>query len=91
MSDNSQVTEEEDEEIDAKNIDYNPFTSIEVAKDVLELSQKIASNILGQSDKKYEVFSPISISAALHLALLGSNGTTYDELMRLIGYNTSMM
>ncbi len=85
----AQNLKEDEEEIDARNVDYNPTISAEVARDVLDLSQRITSKILERSDKKFEVFSPISISAALHLALLGANGSTFEELMGLIGYSNS--
>lgn len=69
--------------------DFNSKLSIEVAKQVLVLSQKLTTRILNRSNKKYEILSPISISAALHLALLGANGSTFDELKSLMGYKSS--
>lgn len=51
-----------------------------IASGVMSLSQKLATRVLQSSSNDYEVFSPISISGALQLVLLGSKGTAYDEL-----------
>jgi len=64
-------------------IRYDARRSQEIAKSVLDLSQRLTENILKQSTDKYEVISPISIASALQLALLGSHGLTFNELMDL--------
>lgn len=56
---------------------------------MFDLSQRLSEKILEQSSKKYEVVSPISISVALHLAMLGANRRTFDELKSVLGYDNS--
>lgn len=55
-----------------------------IASNVLTLAHDIGQNILVESQSKSEVFSPVSIYSALSLLLLGANGQTFDELMRLM-------
>lgn len=63
---------------------YEPKRSVEIALSVLDLSQRLTENIIHQGKtKKYEIVSPISISSALQLTLLGSHGMTFNELMDL--------
>jgi Serpin (serine protease inhibitor) len=62
---------------------YNQGRSNDIAQSVLSLSQQLTKNILGESKRKFEILSPISIAAALHLAFLGANGKTFKEIMDL--------
>lgn len=61
--------------------------SDEIAQSVLALSQRLTQNILGESKRKFEIVSPISIASALQLAFLGSNGKTFNELMDLFVFD----
>lgn len=70
---------------------FDETFSIEIAKNVLDLSQKLVCNVLANSRKNYEVLSPISIASTLQLVLLGSYGKTFNELMGLLGYNKNSM
>lgn len=54
-----------------------------IARSVLDLSKELLQRVLSKTSKSYEVVSPISLSSALQLALLGSRGKTYDELISL--------
>jgi hypothetical protein len=54
-----------------------------LAINVFDLSRNLTEKSLAMGEKKYEVLSPISISSALQLALLGSKGKTYQELISL--------
>ncbi|XP_055683576.1 serine protease inhibitor 28Dc-like [Lutzomyia longipalpis] len=65
-------------------VDSSPQQHGLTAKNVLNLAQKIGG-VLGniRSDKAI-VYSPVSIAAALQLVLLGANGETYNELLRLL-------
>jgi hypothetical protein len=60
-----------------------------VSNRVLDLSQKLLGKILDRSSNKFEVISPVSISAELHLAFLGANGLTFDEIKQFLGYESS--
>lgn len=69
---------------------YDPNTSYYVSEKVLQLAQKIGNLIIERDpEAKSHVFSPISISAAIHLVLLGSSGKTFKELMHVIGYTNN--
>ncbi|CAO1361197.1 unnamed protein product [Diamesa hyperborea] len=70
---------------------FDESNSINIAKNVLDLSQKLVRNVLASSKKNYEILSPISIASALQLALLGSYGSTFNELMSVLGYNKNAM
>lgn len=70
---------------------FDESNSITIAMNVLDLSQKIVRNVLGSSKKNYEILSPISIASALQLALLGSYGNTFNELMGVMSYNKNSM
>lgn len=61
----------------------------ELSGSVLQFAQNMANAILRDSNKKTEVFSPLSIYAVLSMILLGSNGQTYNELTRLLQLNNS--
>lgn len=68
---------------ESKDTRYNPKRSQQIAQNVLELSQKLTQHIMTESNRKYEILSPISVASALQLTLLGSNGETFNELMNL--------
>lgn len=57
-----------------------------VSKGIFDLSHKLVAKVLEQSQNKFEVISPVSISAALQLAFLGANKETYRELRAVLGY-----
>lgn len=85
-----QADENEDEAVSesvsqpySQDIRYDPKRSEQIAESVLDLSQRLTENILSQSTKKFEIMSPISVASALHLALLGAHGMTFNELMDL--------
>jgi serine protease inhibitor len=65
----------------------NEDLSIEIARKTLGFAQKLTEKILEQSSNKFEILSPTSISAALHLAFLGSSGQTFEEIKKLLGYD----
>lgn len=56
-----------------------------VSKSVTNLAQKISLAIASPKSKT-ELFSPVSIAGALSLLLLGSGGTTRQELINLLGF-----
>ncbi|XP_065078384.1 serine protease inhibitor 28Dc-like isoform X3 [Ochlerotatus camptorhynchus] len=56
-----------------------------VSRSVTNLAQKISLAIASPKSKT-ELFSPVSIAGALSLLLLGSGGTTRDELTNLLGF-----
>lgn len=58
-----------------------------LSKNILQFAQEIGTTILQDSDKKTEVFSPLSIYSALSMLLMGSNGQTFQELMNLLKVN----
>lgn len=69
---------------------YDPATSYYVSEKVLQLAQKIGNIIIEKDpDAKSHVFSPVSISAAINLLLLGSSGKTFKELMNVLGYSNN--
>lgn len=69
---------------------YDPDTSYYVSEKVLQLAQKIGNLIIEKDpDAKSHVFSPVSISAAINLVLLGSSGKTFKELMNVLGYTNN--
>jgi serine protease inhibitor len=74
----------------AKAQDFNPDLSMKIAKQILNLSQKLVEKNLMTGDDKTIAMSPISVSAALQLCLLGAHGKTFDELKSVLGYNESM-
>lgn len=57
-----------------------------LATNVLELAHEMSKKVLEESHEKTEVFSPLSIYGALSLLLLGSNGNTFTELLRLMRF-----
>ena len=59
-----------------------------VSREIFDLSQKLVAKVLDQSQNKFEIISPVSISAALQLAYLGSNRETFNELFRVLGYDS---
>lgn len=63
----------------------------ELSGNVLQFAQNMANTILRDSNKKTEVFSPLSIYAVLIMILLGSNGQTYNELTRLLQLTNSKL
>lgn len=63
----------------------------ELSGNVLQFAQNMANTILRDTNKKTEVFSPLSIYAVLSMILLGSNGQTYNELIRLLQLNNSKL
>lgn len=66
---------------------FDSRTSEIISKSVLQLAQDIGRSLLANSQKKSEVFSPLSIYGAMSLLLMGANGQTYDELMKLLRFN----
>lgn len=58
-----------------------------LAQNVLQLAQEIGTTVLQDSDQPTEVFSPLSIYAALSMLMMGSNGQTFQELMSLLKMN----
>lgn len=58
-----------------------------LSKNVLQFAQEIGTTILQDSDKRTEVFSPLSIYSALSMLLMASNGQTFQELMNLLKVN----
>lgn len=62
-----------------------------VSKNVLQLAHDIGEILLENSMASSEVFSPLSISGALSLLLLGANGGTYNELMKLMQFNQGIL
>lgn len=92
----SKLLNEEDEEYDGQTPTVNrPNSEValaeKVSKGVFELSQKLITRVLEQSQNKFEVMSPVSVSAALQLAFLGAKGSTYDELREVLGYNKGII
>lgn len=71
------------QQAESTDIRYDPKRSQQIAQSVLELSQKLTQHMMSESNRKYEIVSPISIASALQLTLLGSNGETFNELMNL--------
>lgn len=61
-----------------------------VSQSVTNLAQKISLAIANPKSKT-EIFSPVSIAGALSLLLLGSGGTTRDELMNVMGLQNSRL
>lgn len=51
------------------------------------MAHDVAETLLRTRNEKTEVFSPLSIYGALSLLLLGSSGTTYQELLNVMGLN----
>lgn len=68
---------------------FDATVSDELAKNVLQFAQEMGTSVLQNSDKPTEIFSPLSIYAVLSMILLGANGQTYNELMRLLNLNSS--
>lgn len=72
----------------ANNLDNDPNfdagVSEQLAKNILTLGQEIGTTVLQDSDKRTEMFSPLSIYAALSMIMMGSNGQTFQELMNLL-------
>uniref|UniRef100_A0A182PAL4 Serpin domain-containing protein n=1 Tax=Anopheles epiroticus TaxID=199890 RepID=A0A182PAL4_9DIPT len=63
---------------------YNQFRYNPASAAVTELARLIGS-ILGQQQKA-AVFSPVSIACALSLMLIGAEGETKNELIRVLGF-----
>lgn len=73
-----------------ENEGYNVLLSDYVSKSIFDFGHDIGLNLLQtRPDNKYEVFSPVSIVAALNLLLLGAKGNTFDELMSVLKYSSS--
>lgn len=66
---------------------FDARVSALVSRDVLQLAQDIGTTVLKTSNEKAIVFSPLSIFGVLSTLLMGSNGQTYSELMRLLKFN----
>lgn len=66
---------------------FDARVSALVSRDVLQLAQDIGTTVLKTSNEKAVVFSPLSIFGVLSTLLMGSNGQTYSELMRLLKFN----
>lgn len=67
---------------------FNAQVSNLLAQNVLEVAHDISKTVLQNSQAKTEVFSPLSIYAALSLLLLGANGNTYQELLQAMHLNS---
>lgn len=61
-----------------------------VSRSVTNLAQKISLAIASPKSKT-ELFSPVSIAGALSLLLLGSGGSTRDELTNLLGFQSQQI
>lgn len=66
---------------------FNPQISNAIATNVLQMAHDVGETLLRTRNEKTEVFSPLSIYAALSLLLLGSGGNTYQELLNIMGLN----
>lgn len=67
---------------------FDAAHSERIATNALDLARDIGATVLADSQKAAEVFSPLSIYSALSLLLLGASGTTFDELLRLMHFDT---
>lgn len=65
--------------------------SSSIAHKITDMAQKLLQNQLQNraNSSKFEFFSPISVSAALHMCLLGAKGSTFENLRDSMGYNGS--
>lgn len=58
-----------------------------ISDKILGISHKLLTlNLKDHKNSKYELLSPISISGALHMCLLGARGETYNNLKSFLGY-----
>lgn len=69
---------------------FDAAVSARIAANALDVAHDIGVTVLAEegSNKKAEVFSPLSIYSALSLLLLGASGSTFDELLRLMHFDT---
>uniref|UniRef100_A0A6B2EJH8 Putative serine proteinase inhibitor n=1 Tax=Phlebotomus kandelakii TaxID=1109342 RepID=A0A6B2EJH8_9DIPT len=65
-------------------INTSPHQHGHTAKNILNLAHQIGTSLLDSRSEKVIVYSPVSIAAALQLILLGANGETYNELLKLL-------
>uniref|UniRef100_A0A336K6Z7 CSON002129 protein n=1 Tax=Culicoides sonorensis TaxID=179676 RepID=A0A336K6Z7_CULSO len=69
---------------------FNQFLSDYVSKSVFDFGHDIGVSLLqSRPDNKFEIFSPVSIVAALNLVLLGAKGNTFDELLSVLKYGSN--
>lgn len=66
---------------------FNAQISNSLATNVLQMAHDVGETLLRTRNEKTEVFSPLSIYGALSLLLLGSSGSTYNELLTVMGLN----
>ncbi|KAJ8919515.1 hypothetical protein NQ315_002136 [Exocentrus adspersus] len=71
---------------------YENFVDKIIAGGISKLTLAINKALLHQtsSDKENVVFAPVSISGALALILLGSNGGTFEEITSVLGLATGI-
>lgn len=68
----------------------NQLLSDYVSKSIFQFAHDIGFSLLQmRPDNKYEVFSPVSIVAALNFLLLGAKSNTFDELLSVLKYSSS--
>lgn len=67
---------------------FDARVSERIATNALDVAHDIGAAVLADSTKGSEVFSPLSIYSALSLLLLGASGSTFDELMRLMHFES---
>lgn len=61
-----------------------------VSKSIFDFGHDIGASLLqARPENKFEIFSPVSIVAALNLVLLGAKGNTFDELLSVLRYGGS--
>ncbi|XP_059619212.1 serine protease inhibitor 28Dc [Phlebotomus argentipes] len=70
-------------------INTSPHHHGHTAKNILNLAQKIGEALMASRSEKVFVYSPVAIAAALQLVLLGANGETYNELLKLLSTDNS--
>lgn len=71
---------------------YDVQASQNVAKSIFDMARDLARLLIQtRSSNKFQIFSPISIAAALNMVLLGAKGRTYEELMSVLGYKKCML
>lgn len=76
--------------ISPENGAYNLLLSDYVSKSIFDFAHDIGLSLLqSRPDNKFEIFSPVSIVAALNLVLLGAKGSTFDELLSALKYGGS--
>lgn len=70
---------------------FDSRTSQMISRNVLQLAQDIGRSLLKNSNKKSEVFSPLSIYGAMSLLLMGASGPTYHELMNVLRFGQGIL